>query len=93
MIEQLSIWELIDFNVSCFTFACVACLTQELLYILQTHFLWSVYCFYCLSTRQTLPSGLFPCDLKRKYLYSATHDQFSITFIDAAVILNIFLLV
>lgn len=42
MIEQLPIWESIDFNVSYFTFAC---LTQELLYILQTHFLWSVYCF------------------------------------------------
>lgn len=31
-----SIWELIDFRVLCFIFARVACLTQELLYILQT---------------------------------------------------------
>lgn len=41
------------------------------------------------STRQTLPWGLFSCDLKRKYLDGATNGQCSITFIDAAVILNI----
>lgn len=81
---------LMDFSVLSFMFAHVACLTPGLLYVLQTQCLWPVYWF---STRQTLPSGLYPCDLKRKYLYGATNDHGSITSIDAAVILCVFLCV
>lgn len=47
-----------------------------------------------LSARQTQPSGLFPRHLKRKYLYSASNDEFrNHFFIDAAGILTMFLLV